>query len=119
MNAVGVGGLIAEVYDDGVAHFGAEQWAHDSEVFPLLWAFLLRDEVVIRVLSINGLFVNAADAVSCALAPDFLLRRERLGDHHVHAARSVIPINLDGGDVIGSKPSAGACGLSILCSEGL
>jgi hypothetical protein len=107
MNAVGVGGLIAEVYDDGVAHLSADQRAHDYEVFPLLWAFLLRDEVAIRVLSINGLFVNAADAVSCALDPNFLFCRERLADHHIHSARSVIPINLDGGDVISSNPSTG------------
>ena len=60
---------------------------HDSEVFPLLWAFLLRGEAAIHVLSIDRLFVHPADAVSCALDPDFLLGRERLARHHVHAVR--------------------------------
>ena len=61
-----------------------------------------RIQSVIGVFAKQRLALDLADAILGVLSPDFRLAAELRFRHHVHAHGGIVPVRLDGREVIGS-----------------
>jgi hypothetical protein len=103
VDAVRLGGVVAEHDLDRVADLGLEDRAEHPEVLPLGRPRLEPRERPVGVLAIERLLVGAADPLRAAADEHVLVVGERRARDQVAPLRRVVPADLVRGDVVGAQ----------------